>query len=78
MVYFSCDDCATEVSLAVANGGVLQVPKMAFGQPALLMGDTVSSVWSAIPKAMSLVYIRWFKLAEQKQFRIQKEFMRDA
>ena len=64
MVYCSCDDCATEASLAVANGGVLQVPKMAIGQPTFLMDNTVSSVWSAIPKAMSLVYIRWLKLAE--------------
>lgn len=32
MVYFSCEDCATEASLAAANGGVLQVPKMAIGQ----------------------------------------------
>ncbi len=32
MVYFSCEDCATEASLAAANGGVLQVPKMDIGE----------------------------------------------
>lgn len=64
MVYFSCDDCATEASLAAANGGVLQVPKMAIGQPALFMDNKVSSEWSVIPKAISSVYIRWLKLAE--------------
>ena len=64
MVYFSCDDCSIEASLAAANGGVLQVPKMAIGQPAFFMDNKVSSAWSVIPKAMSLVYIRWLKLAE--------------
>ena len=64
MVYFSCDDCATEASLAAANGGVLQVLKMVIGQPTFFMDNTVSSVWSAIPKAMSLVHIRRLKLAE--------------
>ncbi|CDU02054.1 VOC family protein [Vibrio coralliirubri] len=32
MVYFSCKDCATEASLAAANGGTLQVPKMDIGE----------------------------------------------
>ncbi|MDN2665175.1 VOC family protein [Vibrio sp. 14N.309.X.WAT.E.F5] len=32
MVYFSCEDCATEASRAEENGGALQVPKMAIGQ----------------------------------------------
>ncbi|CDT02968.1 VOC family protein [Vibrio coralliirubri] len=32
MVYFSCKDCAIEASLAAANGGTLQVPKMDIGE----------------------------------------------
>ena len=46
MVYFSCEDCATEASLAAANGGVLQVPKMAIGQHGFIsvVSDTEGNV----------------------------------
>ena len=32
IVYFSCEDCAVEASLAVQNGGTIQKEKMSIGE----------------------------------------------